>query len=862
MTSVGKLSASLLQGTQDTTLALASVNFDFSLIKYEAPVEFQGLGASLSNKRKQEAEDGSLHIVARKLGALFDDEVPEVPHLVQAYGKRTTEIAEMPAVNPKGTKSDGAFADSVGADGTTIWAAATSGGSVVTVHLLACMLARIWSRSEAVSIWDELVFRRKDHLTKDINTSASFRTSAIAASRIHLTRDQLADWDAGARAWLRTADEAKRVQQTQLRLVLDNISLSVSKESDVYKSVMRTWTRALSTFENVILGQPQRIQDGGVLLALSSWHIYPDLCVFGEASHEIAQNDPLVGPGGIVSLGLKSGKEESDGVWWSLPLAHRRFYGEPVVSTGYSGIGQAQVTFNQLLCVALGAVFRSWDVSNRDIEMCLKFIMLLSESVEKFLTNRITAIAPTPLVHGLDGVEWLHCLSLEFLQQMIEQEYLSLPTLTETFWNETILQSHVEREKHAIITNRDGRLQREYGYLIKENAYFKSLQILAVASHIYDRLPGARVNLQVTSKSLSSWKWAQQLKTKAVGEDKQPTPKGMFRTYIGYDSKSTWLSETLSCIACLETGYMDIPPSKLNSSFAISHENSIFVARQLLSDPSDDLSNFPVKRIIGNIGKPGLAVLVSPQNPKMLAVDYGKWNIITHCPFDGKLEDNFSSTSLHLSLTGYEMPLDLDHYGSRDRDGIILEAAISVYERGNWIADLDVIKAHESWHHESPHCSHTEDIRTDISVLSSLTCVDSWIELLDRPFEECIVRARGNSSARLAAATIAAQKEYKFCVVPNECCLKCEFARDWQDEECMSARISSPEPIDRKKKRSLSVASSSSNDISDEGNIRVTISPTDSDNSMSAGFDSDYETSVPQKEIRKAPKDSKTMFIY
>lgn len=59
------------------------------------------------------------------------------------HGRRVTEIAEMPSVNPKGSQSDGAFADHVGADRTTIWAAATSGQEVIAIHLLACMLARI-----------------------------------------------------------------------------------------------------------------------------------------------------------------------------------------------------------------------------------------------------------------------------------------------------------------------------------------------------------------------------------------------------------------------------------------------------------------------------------------------------------------------------------------------------------------------------------------------------------------------------------------------------------------------------------------------------------------------------------------------
>ena len=52
------------------------------------------------------------------------------------YRNRGAGISE-----PPGSKSDGPFADHVGADSTTIWAAATSGTEAIAVHLLACMHA-------------------------------------------------------------------------------------------------------------------------------------------------------------------------------------------------------------------------------------------------------------------------------------------------------------------------------------------------------------------------------------------------------------------------------------------------------------------------------------------------------------------------------------------------------------------------------------------------------------------------------------------------------------------------------------------------------------------------------------------------
>lgn len=53
-------------------------------------------------------------------------------------------------------------------------------------------------------------------------------------------------------AWILTADEAKRRQQTQLRLVIDNISLPVSSSSIIYDSIMEAWSNALRAIDDLI----------------------------------------------------------------------------------------------------------------------------------------------------------------------------------------------------------------------------------------------------------------------------------------------------------------------------------------------------------------------------------------------------------------------------------------------------------------------------------------------------------------------------------------------------------------------------------------------------------------------------------
>ena len=135
--SIGNMNLAIASARNENTIALANVNFDFAIIKVSPPAEFNGLGLSLSPRRREEAEDGRTHTVARKLAALLGDDLPPIPNLIKAYGTRASEVAENPLANPKSTPQDGAFQDLIGADGTTIWAAATSGQSAIAIHLLA-----------------------------------------------------------------------------------------------------------------------------------------------------------------------------------------------------------------------------------------------------------------------------------------------------------------------------------------------------------------------------------------------------------------------------------------------------------------------------------------------------------------------------------------------------------------------------------------------------------------------------------------------------------------------------------------------------------------------------------------------------
>jgi hypothetical protein len=91
--SFGRITASLTSGIAEATATLLNVNLDFSLVKIEAPHEFSSVGAALSSLRRESAESGPVHTTARKLGALFEPNLPMTPNLIKAYGSRASEIA-------------------------------------------------------------------------------------------------------------------------------------------------------------------------------------------------------------------------------------------------------------------------------------------------------------------------------------------------------------------------------------------------------------------------------------------------------------------------------------------------------------------------------------------------------------------------------------------------------------------------------------------------------------------------------------------------------------------------------------------------------------------------------------------------
>ena len=228
-------------------------------------------------------------------------------------------------------------------------------------------------------------------------------------------------------------------------------------------------------------------------------------------------------------------------------------------------------------------------------------------------------------------------------------------------------------------------------------------------------------------------------------------------------SQDLSLAETFACIAMFESGTYDLDPSALEHVFAVSSSNSLFVAAPLLNDPSQRDNDNVIFRVVGNIGRAGIAMLIAPQDTRIRKLESDTWELISHAPFDGKIEDSFRNTSLHL-------------YGGQDIEACFLESLISVYDRDKWVADLDVLKMLRRGlyqrHTYTKVCEHRHDQKPNFDLIS----IDNWEELLDREAVLTVVRAYRNPMARLATAAISVRQGRPTIILPDDFCFACNVS--------------------------------------------------------------------------------------
>ncbi|VTT55904.1 unnamed protein product [Fusarium fujikuroi] len=1091
MASIGKITASAISIPNEVTVAAAAFNIDFSLFKVEAPLEFHGVRNALSVRRIKDAEGGQHHITARQLGALFEAKVPAIPNLISKYGSRVSEICSR---IDETAQESGPFADQIGPDGLNIWAGATSGTGGLATHLLACLLARVWKPHEATSLWVEIVERRKQEIAETLNLTSTAEAASLMASQQIISRQQLAAWDASARAWLHTADSDRRNQHIQLNLIMNNLQLPVSTIHDPYESVMEAWISALRGMELLVQGISQRVSSGSILLAMSSWHLYPDLEVLLKETASIYQNDCLMCNSIVTVSSSQNRSSGRQGVSWSLPLSRMKFYSHPIPTEGSLSLDTSRVTMEEFCIAVLGIVIGPWNQEGFDYDISLNMISLLTERLEpnvplwlKMLANHSALYINAsgllkkqyhkllgrgvrrgrgflysddislPPCFGLtdlstlldfyssdksstpeaqirilrkisghlgfnaedvmilykrfsrpgvnaDDEDWIfeyasalpypsrtgkrmfdgrpakklshrrwvplltdytseppviscsdcRCLDRQSLrdhsavgcecslQQMPCTEYChreggtSCPTYQPLFpleccgrcnscrdcapnatrlynipSNSSPLPDGYYSQSHAIYPtsgdampanvnldldeidlmgarstcrfqhkrcagwyNRQHRrkveINEEYysilpddihiegnGFLLSRSpsqgvetfefvmgtrddaAIFKRtkeanknlhpmsdqltsagglpnilstilhdsvldvdqlrlyldklhdlypviplLSALAFSETLYRSLKGATVSMEALMVSLQDIRWPKWLKTVQDESGRYShiisSPKSDHSNFHG--ELSNQLAVSLACIAMFESGEFDIDPRALLGTFALSSGDSIYLTSAMTMDPALVSARGEVRRVLGNLGRPEMVFLVSAAKPMLGGCDLSSWHMVDHELFDGLLLNSFTSTTLHLTLTDFEMPVDIGVRGLRDTQVVILESVVSLNDSGKHLGDLNIISCLENSTLRvdcacSPHFS-SEEVATGrnptiANRVGHLTSIDCWDEFFDFPLTKAIMRVSGNWQGRLAAVAAGIQKGKRVLLLPQHSCLGC-----------------------------------------------------------------------------------------
>ena len=252
------------------------------------------------------------------------------------------------------------------------------------------------------------------------------------------------------------------------------------------------------------------------------------------------------------------------------------------------------------------------------------------------------------------------------------------------------------------------------------------------------------------------------------------------------------INQTYSCILWFESLF-DVAPTRLKNVMAISSGNSLFISADLITDPAAP-QRHTIRHVMGNIGRPGTALLIPPSRPRVKKLGLGNWNLMNFDKWDGVPRDCFQHSSLHLWFTGWVLELDVGYSGAQDKELYLLESVVSLHSRGEWIADLDILATMQNsralirrWPTDSdltgkevmstrqstqPGCDHGPLKKYDYDRLP-LAAVEAWPELLENEDKACIFLAWKNWQARLAAMMICVSQGRHAYLLSDEVCWHC-----------------------------------------------------------------------------------------
>jgi hypothetical protein len=217
----------------------------------------------------------------------------------------------------------------------------------------------------------------------------------------------------------------------------------------------------------------------------------------------------------------------------------------------------------------------------------------------------------------------------------------------------------------------------------------KLLSALYAAGQTYSGMVGATISLRIISRPLHDALWVPALAEDRAQAGRRARPSRfnmqdedepiIYGPVLDIQSRS----QAYACITHLDSGTLVLNPKDFDDALAVCSEDSICVTSVLLSDPA-------IRRLVGNIGRSGVFMLVALMNPKIRRRKYD-YSVVTHTPFDLKREDNFRDTTLHLSFTDWTLPIETGDSRTIDQEIYLVKTVVSVRDRGERVADPDIL---------------------------------------------------------------------------------------------------------------------------------------------------------------------------
>lgn len=130
--------------------------------------------------------------------------------------------------------------------------------------------------------------------------------------------------------------------------------------------------------------------------------------VLGERINEVKFDDPVIKESGQLTIGLQDPDPDKDeGVYWSLSLAHLRFYGDPVQVTSFTTRDASRLRMNEFHLLVLGSILSDWgSLCTSDFTDAAEFFVALDDSIRTAVDLRAASEDSLLPTIGSSHLEW------------------------------------------------------------------------------------------------------------------------------------------------------------------------------------------------------------------------------------------------------------------------------------------------------------------------------------------------------------------------------------------------------------------------------------------------------------------------